>query len=134
MAVFSRARADGPPAESYGPINLPGGALDLADRMRANAVAAGDQGYGAVVVRDGEVVGLGASRVISTQDPTAHAEMEAIRDAARRVGSRDLSGCVLYSTSPPCQMCESAAYWARIESMLQRTNGDPVSPRYRACG
>lgn len=86
--------------------------------MQRRALESGDQGYGAVVVRDGVIVGQSASHVVVHRDPTAHAEMEAIRDAARRLSSRDLSGCTLYSSSPPCPMCEAAAYWAGIERMV----------------
>ena len=86
--------------------------------MRQRAIESGDQGYGAVVVRDGKIVGQSPSQVIINRDPTAHAEMEAIRDAARRLNSRDLSRCTLYSSSPACPMCEAAAYWAGIERMV----------------
>lgn len=86
--------------------------------MRQRAIESGDQGYGAVVVRDGKIVGQSPSQVIINRDPTAHAEMEAIRDAARRLNSRDLSRCTLYSSSPACPMCEAAAYWAGIGRMV----------------
>lgn len=86
--------------------------------MRAQAVAAGDQAYGAVVVLDGRIVGEAPSAVVTRDDPTAHAEMEAIRDAARRLGRRDLGGAVLYSSSRPCPMCEAAAYWAGIAGLI----------------
>jgi tRNA(Arg) A34 adenosine deaminase TadA len=56
--------------------------------------------------------------VLLLNDPTAHAEMEAIRDASRRLGSRMLRGCTLYSSSPACPMCEAAAYWAGIERQV----------------
>ena len=82
--------------------------------MRDIAASDGDQAYGAVVVKNGRIVGQAPSRVVLRGDPTAHAEMEAIRDAAQRLGSRDLSGCTLYSSSPACPMCEAAAYWAGI--------------------
>ena len=82
--------------------------------LRERAILRGDQPFGAVVVRDGRIVGEAASAVVVANDPTAHAEMEAIRDAARRLGTRDLSGCELYGTSRACPMCEGAAYWARI--------------------
>ena len=91
--------------------------VEQALTMKKMAVKAGDQPYGAIVVNNGQVVGFGPSRVIIGQDPTAHAEMEAIRDAAKRMGTRDLSGCILYSTSRPCRMCETAAYWAKISAM-----------------
>ena len=90
--------------------------------MRQRAIESGDQGYGAVVVRDGKIVGQSPSLVIINKDPTAHAEMEAIRDAARRLNSRDLSRCTLYSSSPACPMCEAAAYWAGIERMVYGKN------------
>lgn len=86
--------------------------------MQKRAIESGDQGYGAVVVRDGKIVGQSPSHVVINRDPTAHAEMEAIRDAARRLNSRDLSRCTLYSSSPACPMCEAAAYWAGIERMV----------------
>ncbi len=85
--------------------------------MRRLAIERGDQPYGAVVVREARIVGEAASAVIVADDPTAHAEMEAIRDAARRLGTRDLSGCELYGTSRACPMCEAAAYWARIAKL-----------------
>jgi tRNA(Arg) A34 adenosine deaminase TadA len=91
--------------------------IDRAFEMRRQAEDSGDQAYGAVVVRDNRIVGQAPSRVIFDGDPTAHAEMQAIRDAARRLGNRDLSGCVLYSSSKPCPMCEAAAYWARIDRL-----------------
>lgn len=92
--------------------------IKRAFEMRDEAVRQGDQGYGAVIVRDGVIVGQSPSYVIIHQDPTAHAEIEAIRDAAYRTGSRDLSGCTLYSSSHACPMCEAAAYWANIQRMV----------------
>ncbi len=92
--------------------------IERAFEMRRQAIEIGDQGYGAVVVRDGVIVGQSPSHVIVHHDPTAHAEMEAIRDAAARLGSRDLSGCTLYSSSPACPMCEAAAYWGNIDRMV----------------
>lgn len=86
--------------------------------MRRRAVELGDQGYGAVVVRRGVVVGQSWSRVVLDRDPTQHAEMAAIRDAARRLRSRNLEGCHLYSSSRACPMCEAAAYWASIDAMF----------------
>jgi tRNA(Arg) A34 adenosine deaminase TadA len=82
--------------------------------MRRVSVERGDQAYGAVIVKDGRIVGEGISAVITANDPTAHAEMQGIRDAARRLGTRDLSGCEMFGTSRACPMCEAGAYWARI--------------------
>ena len=95
-----------------------GAFIDRAFAQRQAAVDSGDQPYGAIVVRDGVIVGQAASAVVTHGDPTAHAEMEAIRDAARRLGTRNLSGCILYSSSRACPMCEAAAYWAGIDRMV----------------
>jgi len=92
--------------------------MQRARELRDDAVRAGDQPYGAVVLRGEQIVGLGPSRVVTSIDPTAHAEMEALRDAARRLATRDLGDCVLVSTSRPCRMCEAAASWARISRMF----------------
>ena len=92
--------------------------ITRAFEMRRKATDIGDQGYGAVVVSDGKIVGQSPSHVVVHRDPTAHAEMEAIRDAARRLGNRDLTGCTLYSSSSACPMCEAAAYWANIDRMV----------------
>ena len=99
-------------------------AMQRARAMRDQAVRSGDQAFGAVVVRGDQIVGEAPSRVVTAGDPTAHAEMEAIRDAARRLRNRDLSGCVLVSTSRPCRMCEAAAGWARIDRMV---HGDALT-------
>lgn len=93
-------------------------AMRRAEALRDEAVRAGDQAFGAVVLRGDAVVGAAPSRVVTANDPTAHAEMEAIRDAARRLGTRSLAGCVLVSTSRPCAMCEAAAGWAGISRMV----------------
>ena len=95
----------------------PAAFAERAFEMRRLAIAGGDQPYGAVVVKGSRIVGLGVSAVVTAIDPTAHAEMQAIRDAARRLGTRDLSGCELYGSSRACAMCEAAAYWARIDRL-----------------
>jgi len=69
--------------------------------------------FGAVVVKDGQVVGTGVNKVTTNLDPTAHAEVEAIRDACRNLGDFQLEGCVIYSSCEPCPMCLGAIYWAR---------------------
>ncbi len=99
-------------------------AMHRARVLRDEAVRSGDQPYGAVVLRGAQIVGEAPSRVVTAGDPTAHAEMEAIRDATRRLRSRDLSGCVLVSTARPCRMCEAAAGWAHIERMV---HGDALN-------
>lgn len=104
--------------------------IERAFAMKREAIDNGDQGYGAVVVRDDVIIGQSPSQVVLRSDPTAHAEMESIRDAARRLGSRDLEGCILYSSSPACPMCEAAAYWAGIERMVYgRSARDGGRPR-----
>ncbi|RYF29113.1 MAG: nucleoside deaminase, partial [Comamonadaceae bacterium] len=77
----------------------------------------GDQPYGAVVVLDQALVGQGPSRVVKNNNPDAHAEREAIRDAQRKLGRQRLPGAVLYSTSRPCGLCEAAAAQAGIARM-----------------
>jgi len=74
--------------------------------------------FGAVVVRDGEIIGEGWNQVTSTNDPTAHAEVMAIREACRALGSFQLDGCVLYTSCEPCPMCLGAIYWARPEKVF----------------
>ncbi len=73
--------------------------------------------FGAVVVREGKIVGEGANSVTATNDPTAHAEVNAIRAAARALGVFTLAGCELYTSCEPCPMCLAAAYWARVEAI-----------------
>jgi len=70
--------------------------------------------FGAVIVKDGEVVAAACNRVLASNDPTAHAEVEAIRAACAQLGSFQLEGCELYATCEPCPMCLAAAYWARL--------------------
>lgn len=102
--------------------------------MRDLAVELGDQPYGAVIVDgSGTIVAQAPSRVIVNGDPTAHAEMEAIRDAARRLGTRDLSAHVMYSSSRPCPMCEAAAYWANLSTLFHGNGGTEAGPP-RLCG
>jgi tRNA(Arg) A34 adenosine deaminase TadA len=92
--------------------------------------AEGDQAYGAVVVRDGTVVGEGRNYVVLHYDPTAHAELLAVRDAARRLNKRDLSDCEVYSTATPCPMCQGALYWARIRRYHNdSTPEDGIAPK-----
>ncbi len=108
--------------------------MNRAFDMRSRAQAAGDQGFGAVVVLGGAIIGEAPSAVVTKGDPTAHAEMEAIRDAARRAGRGDLSGAVLYSTFRPCAMCEAAASWAGIERMVHGAGlADAGRPQLSRC-
>ena len=106
------------------------GYLARARALRDQAVNEGDQAYGAVVVRDGVIVGEGRNYVVLHSDPTAHAELLAVRDAARRLRKRDLSDCDVYSTATPCPMCQGALYWARIRRY--HNEGTPAEGRSQA--
>lgn len=74
--------------------------------------------FGAVIVKDNRIIGRGSNQVTNHNDPTAHAEIEAIRDACQHIQSYSLAGCTLFTSSEPCPMCLSAIYWARIDSVL----------------
>lgn len=73
--------------------------------------------FAAVIVKNGKIVGEGCNLVVANHDPTSHGEVEAIRAAGRNLGTWDLSGCELYTTCEPCEMCVAAMYWARIDKM-----------------
>src|SRR5205814_5817657 len=74
--------------------------------------------FAALIVKEGRIIAEGANRVTRTNDPTAHAEVVAIREACRRLHSFQLSGCDLYTTCEPCPMCLGAIYWARLDSIF----------------
>jgi tRNA(adenine34) deaminase len=101
-------------------------ALELA----MQAEACGEVPVGAVIVNDGEIVGRGYNHPISSHDPTAHAEVAALRDAAQRLGNYRLGGCELYVTLEPCVMCAGAILHARIARVIY---GAP-DPKTGACG
>ncbi|WP_027891304.1 nucleoside deaminase [Calidithermus chliarophilus] len=89
--------------------------MQEAARLALENVQSGLGGpFGAVVVKDGQIIARGANCVTRTNDPTAHAEVVAIREACRVLGTFDLSGCEVYTSCEPCPMCLSAIYWARI--------------------
>ena len=73
--------------------------------------------FGACIVKDGEIIGKGSNHVLFNNDPTAHAEIMAIRDACKNINSYDLSGCVLYTSSYPCPMCLGAIIWSNIKEV-----------------
>jgi tRNA(Arg) A34 adenosine deaminase TadA len=88
-------------------------------RLSIEKMEAGEGGpFGAVVVRDGEIVGRGWNRVTSTNDPTAHAEIVAIRDACARLNTFSLAGCEIHTSCEPCPMCLAAIYWARLDRIF----------------
>ena len=90
-------------------------AIELA-RQGMNQGAGGP--FGAVVVKNAEIVGEGWNRVVGTNDPTAHGEVTAIRDACAKLGTFSLEGCEIHSTGQPCPMCLGAIHWARIERIF----------------
>lgn len=123
LVVAGTALGDPSHAQQRDPIaqpETPGPEAFMARAFDMQRLASdkGDQAYGAVIVRDGIIVGQSWSRVVLDTDPTGHAEISAIRDAAARLASRSLAGCTLYSSSRPCPMCEAAAYWAGIAAMV----------------
>lgn len=82
--------------------------------LAKEAVRSGTGGpFGAVVVKDGEIIGRGQNRVLTSNDPTAHAEVSAIRDACQQLEHFQLEGCTVYTSCEPCPMCLGALYWAR---------------------
>ncbi|MBX7041632.1 MAG: nucleoside deaminase [Ignavibacteria bacterium] len=88
--------------------------------------------FGAVIVKDGKVISRGANRVTKKKDPSAHAEIEAIREACEKLGTHDLSGCVIYSSCEPCPMCLAAIYWARLDRLyFAATKHDAAEAGFR---
>lgn len=92
--------------------------MQLAIDLSIDNVANGGGPFGAVIVRDGEVIATGTNRVTDSCDPTAHAEVSAIRAACAKVGNFKLTGCTVYSSCEPCPMCLSALYWAGVERIF----------------
>lgn len=92
--------------------------LQRAIELAGRSVNDGGGPFGAVVVRNDVIVAEGVNRVTATNDPTAHAEVVAIREACSRLQTFDLSGCVLYAGCEPCPMCLGAAYWARVDAVV----------------
>jgi len=82
--------------------------------LALESVASGGGPFGALVVRGERILGRGTNRVVPARDPTAHAEVEAIRDAARSLGTHDLTGCEVFTSCEPCPMCLGAIHWARL--------------------
>jgi guanine deaminase len=91
---------------------------EAAELARQNVVNGHGGPFGAVIVRGGEIIGRGANLVTSTNDPTAHAEVSAIRDACRKLGTFTLVGCRIYTSCEPCPMCLAAIYWARLDKIF----------------
>lgn len=90
--------------------------------------ASGHNGpFGAVIVKDDEIVGEGWNQVVSSNDPTAHAEVIAIRDACQHLGTFQLEDCTIYCSCEPCPMCLSAIYWARIDNIVYATTSEDAA-------
>ena len=87
-------------------------------RLASANVENGGGPFGAVIARGGEIIATGVNRVTANCDPTAHAEVSAIRAAAQKLGTFNLSGCQIYSSCEPCPMCLGAIYWARLDRLF----------------
>jgi tRNA(Arg) A34 adenosine deaminase TadA len=92
--------------------------MAMAVSRAREGISKGQTPFGACIARAGDVVACEHNRVWETTDITAHAEIVAIREACRRLGTVDLSGCVIYATTEPCPMCFSAIHWARIDRLV----------------
>jgi tRNA(adenine34) deaminase len=104
--------------------------MQLALELAAQAAEAGEVPVGALVVKDGEIIGRGYNAPISSHDPSAHAEIRAMRDAAQHIGNYRLVGCTLYVTLEPCAMCTGAIQHARIARLVYGAS----DPKTGACG
>lgn len=96
--------------------------MRLAIELAVDNVKNGGGPFGAVIARNGEVVSTGVNRVTPNNDPTAHAEVMAIRAACTKLGTFNLDGCVIYTSCEPCPMCLGAIYWAHIEKIYYGAN------------
>ena len=83
--------------------------------------------FGAIVVKEGKIVGRGHNMVLKNNDPTCHAEVEAIREACRNLGTYDLTGCELYASSYPCPMCLGAIIWANIKKVYYANSAEDAA-------
>jgi guanine deaminase len=102
--------------------------MHRAIELAVKNVRAGNGGpFGAVVVKDGEIVGEGTNTVTTTNDPTAHGEINAIRQACRALGTFSLKGCEMYTSCEPCPMCLAAIYWARIDAIYFSGNSSDAA-------
>ncbi|HVV05493.1 MAG TPA: nucleoside deaminase [Puia sp.] len=102
--------------------------LQQAIALAKQGIEAGQGGpFGCIIVKDGQVIGKGANQVTSTNDPTAHAEVVAIRDACRRLGNYQLTDCDVYASCEPCPMCLGALYWARPRRVVYASTRDEAA-------
>jgi tRNA(Arg) A34 adenosine deaminase TadA len=98
--------------------------MEMAIRLSSENIDSGGGPFGAVIVRDGEVIATGTNRVVPNSDPTAHAEVMAIRAACAKLGTFQLTGCTVYSSCEPCPMCLSALYWAGVSRICYGNTKD----------
>lgn len=101
--------------------------MTRAIELATTSVHNGGGPFGAVIVRDGEIVATGNNRVTADLDPTAHAEVVAIRNACRELDAFSLAGCVLVTSCEPCPMCLASAMWARVERVLFAADRDDAA-------
>jgi len=107
--------------------------MDYTEKFMRKAIALsmenikkGGGPFGAVIVKDGKIIATGVNRVTANTDPTAHAEVNAIRKASKKLGTFDLVGCDIYTSCEPCPMCFSAIHWARIPKIFYSTTIEQV--------
>ncbi|MBR2712709.1 MAG: nucleoside deaminase [Bacilli bacterium] len=107
--------------------------MKIAKSLADNNLITNEGGpFGACIVKDGKIVGKGSNKVLKNNDPTAHAEINAIREACKNLNTYDLSGCTLYTTCYPCPMCLSAIIWANIKKVYYgNTKEDAESIGFR---
>jgi len=101
--------------------------LQQAIELATQSVARGGGPFGAVVVKNETIIGRGQNQVTLINDPTAHAEVMAIRDACKNINNFSLDGCVLYASCEPCPMCMSSIYWARIKRIIYAASSDDAA-------
>ena len=102
--------------------------MEEAIRLSKNNLITNDGGpFGACIVKDGVIIGKGSNNVLKNNDPTAHAEIMAIRDACKYINSYDLSGCELYTSCYPCPMCLSAIIWSNIKTVYYGNNKEDAA-------
>ena len=105
--------------------------MKRAIQLSRSNVDRGGGPFGAIVVKDGKIIGEGCNQVTMKNDPTAHAEVEAIRQACKSMVNFDLTGCEIYTSCEPCPMCLSAIYWARISKIyFANTQQDAAAIRF----
>ncbi len=102
--------------------------MKVAKELSARNLVTNDGGpFGACVVKDGTIIGKGSNHVLAHKDPTAHAEVMAIRDACNNINSYDLSGCEIYTSCYPCPMCMSAIIWSNIKKVYYGNTKEDAS-------